>query len=95
LYRPSGVGASRPGVFDLDWLREACLRHVCATGGGDVEASLLCAMLLQFLHGPKSDDALQVSRWHIGLYTISLLPTLYGVWHTKGRSKGGGSYTAQ
>jgi len=25
----------------------------------------------------------------LGLYTILLLPILYGVWHTKGRSRGG------
>jgi len=31
---------------------------------------------------------------HFGLYKILLLPILYGVWHTHGRSKGG-SYTAQ
>jgi len=30
----------------------------------------------------------------LGLYTILLLPILYGIWHTKGRSDGG-SYTAQ
>jgi len=29
-------------------------------------------------------------RAHVGLYTILLLPILYGVWHTNGRSKGGG-----
>jgi len=26
---------------------------------------------------------------HVGLYTILLLPILYGVWHTSGRSRGG------
>jgi len=26
--------------------------------------------------------------WQLGLYTVLLLPILYGVWHTKGRSKG-------
>ena len=25
---------------------------------------------------------------HLGLYTILLLPILYGIWHTKGRSRG-------
>ena len=35
-----------------------------------------------------------VSGVGLGLYTILLLPILYGIWHTKGRSDGG-SYTAQ
>jgi hypothetical protein len=47
------------GIVDLDWLRAVCLRHAAGSGGGDVEASLLCATLLGFLHGPKSDAALQ------------------------------------
>jgi len=36
---------------------------------------------------------MQWAQW-LDLYTILLLPILYGVWHTKGKSMGG-SYIAQ
>jgi len=38
---------------------------------------------LQEENEPSSSDSV------VGLYTILLLPILYGVWHTKGRSRGG------
>jgi len=43
---------------------------------------------------PRRSVPLSVCRPQLGLYTILLLPLLYGVWHTNERSEGG-SYTAQ